>query len=176
MTQGGGSGVAFALSGALAKLAEREPAKAALFLNYSAMDPGLTNDRCNFWHFRFYPSSEMKVEALTTYLQKRLDVKKVYLFNQNYVHGQQVSKAARAYLARKRADIEIVGDDFIPIAQVRDFSPYVAKIRASGADTVITSNWGSHLTLLFKAAKDSGLNLNYFTMNANNPGTPAQMG
>ena len=176
MTQGGGSGVAFALSEALAKLAKREPARAALFLNYSAMDPGLTNDRCNFWHFRFYPSSEMKVEALTTYPQKRPDVKKVYLFNQNYVHGQQVSKAARAYLARKRADIEIVGDEFIPIAQVRDFSPYVAKIRASGADTVITSNWGSDLTLLFKAAKDSGLNLNYFTMNANNPGTPAQMG
>ena len=83
MTQGGGSGVAFALSEALAKLAKREPARAALFLNYSAMDPGLTNDRCNFWHFRFYPSSEMKVEALTTYPQKRLDVKKVYLFNQN---------------------------------------------------------------------------------------------
>ena len=92
------------------------------------------------------------------------------------MHGQQVSKAARAYLARKRADIEIVGDEFIPIAQVRDFSPYVVKIRVSGADTVITSNWGSDLTLLFKAAKDSGLNLNYFTMNANNPGTPAQMG
>ena len=176
VTQGGGSGVAFALSEALAKLAEREPQKTALFLNYSAMDPGLTNDRCNFWHFRFYPSSEMKIEALTTYLQKRPDVKKVYLFNQNYTHGQQVSKAARAYLTRKRPDVEVVGDDFIPIAQVRDFAPYIAKIKASGADTVITSNWGSDLTLFFKSAKDFGLNLNFFTMNANNPGTPAQLG
>jgi branched-chain amino acid transport system substrate-binding protein len=176
ITQGGGSGVAFALSDALAKIAEREPGKTALFLNYSAMDPGLTNDRCNFWHFRFYPSSEMKIEALTTYLQKRPDVKKVFLFNQNYTHGQQVSKAARAYLAKKRPDVEIVGDDFIPIAQVRDFAPYIAKIKASGADTVITSNWGSDLTLFFKSAKDFGLNLNYFTMNANNPGTPAQLG
>ena len=176
VTQGGGSGVAFALSEALGKLAEREPQKTALFLNYSAMDPGLTNDRCNFWHFRFYPSSEMKIEALTTYMQKRPDVKKVYLFNQNYTHGQQVSKAARAYLTRKRPDVEIVGDDFIPIAQVRDFAPYIAKIKASGADTVITSNWGSDLTLFFKSAKDFGLNLNFFTMNANNPGTPAQLG
>ena len=176
VTQGGGSGVAFALSEALAKLAEREPQKTALFLNYSAMDPGLTNVRCNFWHFRFYPSSEMKIEALTTYLQKRPDVKKVYLFNQNYTHGQQVSKAARAYLTRKRPDVEVVGDDFIPIAQVRDFAPYIAKIKASGADTVITSNWGSDLTLFFKSAKDFGLNLNFFTMNANNPGTPAQLG
>ncbi len=176
ITQGGGSGVAFALVEALNKLADREPQKAAIFLNYAAMDPGLTNDRCSFWHFRFYPSSEMKIEALTTYLQKRPDVKKVYLFNQNYTHGQQVSKASRAYLARKRPDVEIVGDDFIPIAQVRDFSPYVAKIKASGADTVITSNWGSDLSLFFKSAKDSGLNINYFTMNANNPGVPAQMG
>lgn len=176
VTQGGGSGVAFALSDAISKLAEREPARATVFLNYSAMDPGLTNDRCNFWHFRFYPSSEMKIEALTTYLTKRPDVKKVYLLNQDYTHGQQVAKASRAYLARKRPDVQIVGDDFMPIAQVRDFAPYVAKIRASGADTVITSNWGSDLTLLFKSAKEYGLNINFFTMNANNPGTPAQMG
>ncbi len=176
ITRGGGSGVAFALSDAIAKLAEREPTKSTLFLNYSAMDPGLTNDRCNFWHFRFYPSSEMKIEALTTYLVKRPDVQKVYLLNQDYTHGQQVSKASRAYLARKRPDVQLVGDDFVPIAQVRDFAPYVAKIRASGADTVITSNWGSDLTLLMKAAKDFGLNINFFTMNANNPGTPAQMG
>ncbi len=176
ITQGGGSGVAFALSDAVTKLSEREPDKATLFLNYAAMDPGLTNDRCSFWHFRFYPSSEMKIEALTTYLQKRPDVKKVFLFNQNYTHGQQVSKAAREYLGRKRPDVQIVGDDFIPIAQVRDFAPHIAKIRASGADTVITSNWGSDLTLMFKAARDSGLNINFFTMNANNPGTPAQMG
>ena len=176
ITQGGGSGVAFALVDALNKLGDREPNKSAVFLNYSAMDPGLTNDRCSFWHFRFYPSSEMKIEALTSYLKQRPDIRKVYLLNQNYTHGQQVSKASRAYLARKRPDIEIVGDDFVPIAQVRDFSPYVAKIKASGADTVITSNWGSDLTLFFKSAKDFGLNINYFTMNANNPGVPAQLG
>jgi branched-chain amino acid transport system substrate-binding protein len=176
ITQGGGSGVAFSLVEALNKLAEREPDRATLFLNYSAMDPGLTNDRCSFWHFRFYPSSEMKIEALTTYFTKRPDIKKIYLLNQNYTHGQQVSKAAKEYLARKRPDIQIVGDDFVPIATVRDFSPYVAKIQASGADTVITSNWGSDLALLFKSARDFGLNINFFTMNANNPDIPLQMG
>jgi branched-chain amino acid transport system substrate-binding protein len=157
-------------------LADREPAKAMVYLNYSAMDPGLTNERCNFWHFRFYPSSEMKIEALTTYMKTRPDIKNVYLLNQDYTHGQQVSKASKAYLARKRPDIQIVGDNFVPIAQVRDFAPYIAKIKASGADTVITSNWGTDLSLLLKAAKDYGLNINFFTMNANNPGVPAQMG
>ena len=176
VTQGGGSGVAFALTEAITKIADREPHKAMVYLNYSAMDPGLTNDRCNFWHFRFYPSSEMKIEALTTYMKTRPDIKNVYLLNQDYTHGQQVSKASKAYLARKRPDIQIVGDNFVPIAQVRDFAPYIAKIKASGADTVITSNWGTDLTLLLKAAKDYGLNINFFTMNANNPGVPAQMG
>jgi branched-chain amino acid transport system substrate-binding protein len=176
VTQGGGSGVAFALTEGISKIADREPDKAMIFLNYSAMDPGLTNDRCNFWHFRFYPSSEMKIEALTTYMKTRTDIKSVYLLNQDYTHGQQVSKAAKAYLARKRPDVQIVGDTFVPIAQVKDFAPYIAKIKASGADTVITSNWGTDLSLLLKAAKDFGLNINFFTMNANNPGVPSQMG
>ncbi|MEB0057711.1 MULTISPECIES: branched-chain amino acid ABC transporter substrate-binding protein [unclassified Variovorax] len=175
-TQGGGSGVAFALVDAINKQADRDPNNAMVYLNYSAMDPGLTNDKCSFWHFRFYPSSEMQIEGLTTYLQKKPDVKKVFLFNQNYTHGQQVAKASRAYLARKRPDIQIVGEDYVPIATVRDFAPYVAKIAASGADTVITSNWGTDLGLLFKAAKDYNLNINFYTFNANNPGIPAQMG
>lgn len=176
VTQGGGSGVAFALTEAIGKIADREPEKAMIFLNYAAMDPGLTNDRCSFWHFRFYPSSEMKIEALTTYMKTRADIQNVYLLNQDYTHGQQVSKAAKAYLARKRPDVHIVGDTFVPIAQVKDFAPYIAKIKASGADTVITSNWGTDLSLLLKAAKDFGLNINFFTMNANNPGVPSQMG
>jgi len=176
ITQGGGSGVALTLVDAINKLAEREPERAVVYLNYAAMDPSLTNDRCSFWHFRFYPSSEMKMEALTTYLVGRKDIQKVYLFNQDYTHGRQVSKAAKEYVARKRADIQLVGDEFIPIAQVRDFAPYIAKIAATGADTVITSNWGSDLTLLLKSAKDYGLNVNFFTLNANNPGTPAQIG
>jgi branched-chain amino acid transport system substrate-binding protein len=176
ITQGGGSGVAYALVDAINKIADREPEQSVMYLNYSAMDPGLTNEACSFWHFRFYPASTMIIEALSTYMVKRPDIKKVYLLNQNYTHGQTVSKASREYLARKRPDIEIVGDDFVPIAQVRDFAPYVAKIKASGADTVITSNWGTDLTLLFKSARDFGLDVNFYTLNANNPGTPVQMG
>ena len=176
ITQGGGSGVAFALSDAITKLAERDPGKAIVYLNYDAMDPGLTNDKCTFWHFRFYPSSAMQLEALTTYLKDRKDVKKVFLLNQNYTHGQQVSKLSREYLAAKRPDIEIVGDVFVPIATTLDFAPYVAQIAGSGADTVITSNWGSDLSLLFKAAHASNLNVNFYTLNGNNPGSPQALG
>lgn len=176
ITQGGGSGVAFVLVDAINKIAERDPSKAMVYLNYAAMDPALTNEHCSFWHFRFYPSADMKMDVMARYLAQRKDIRKVHLINQNYAHGQQVSRLARANLAKVRPDIEVVGDDFVPLAQTRDFSPYIAKIKSSGADTVITSNWGSDSALMFKAAREAGLKANFITMNANNPGTPTQLG
>lgn len=176
VTQGGGSGVAFALVDAISKNAQRDPNQAMVYLNYAAGDPGLTGDRCNFWHFRFFPSSEMQVNLLANHIKDKPAVKKIYLLNQNYTHGQQSSKAAKAFIAQRRPDIEFVGDEFVPIGAVRDFAPYIAKIAASGADSVITSNWGSDLSLLIKAAQDYGLNVNFFTFAALNPGIPTQIG
>jgi branched-chain amino acid transport system substrate-binding protein len=59
---------------------------------------------------------------------------------------------------------------------VRDFAPYVAKIKASGADTVITGNWGSDLALLVKAANESGYNGKFFTYYTGVTGTPTALG
>jgi len=147
-----------------------------VYLNYAAVDPDLTNSKCNYWHFRLDADTSMKMEALTTYMKDQPDVKKVYLINQNYAHGHQVSRYAKETLARKRPDIQVVGDDLHPLAQTRDFAPYVAKIKASGADTVITGNWGSDLTLLIKAANDSGLNAKFYTYYAVVTGTPTALG
>jgi len=176
VVQGNGSSVALALADAVAKHNERNPGKEILFLNYAAVDPDLTNSKCNFWHFRLDANSDMKMEALTSYLAKDPKIKKVYLLNQNYSFGQQVARAAKEYLARKRPDIVIVGEDLHPLAQVKDFAPYVAKIKASGADTVITGNWGSDLALLIKAAKDGGLNVDFYTYYAGTTGVPTAMG
>jgi branched-chain amino acid transport system substrate-binding protein len=118
----------------------------------------------------------MKMEAVTTFLKDQPDVKKVFLLNQNYAHGHQVAKYAKELLARKRPDIQIVGEDLHPIAQVRDFAPYVAKIKASGADMVITGNWGSDLALLVKAANESGYTGKFFTYYAGVTGTPTAIG
>ena len=63
-----------------------------------------------------------------------------------------------------------------PLAQVRDFSPYIAKIKASGADTVITGNWGSDLALLVKAANEGGYNGNFYTYYTGVSGTPTALG
>ncbi|TWG80520.1 amino acid/amide ABC transporter substrate-binding protein (HAAT family) [Cupriavidus gilardii J11] len=176
VVQGNGSSVGLALQDAVAKHNERNPGKEIIYLNYAAVDPDMTNSKCNYWHFRLDANSDMKMEALTTYLAKDPNVKKVYLINQNYSFGHQVARAAKEYLKRKRPDIEIVGEDLHPLAQVKDFAPYVAKIKSAGADTVITGNWGSDLALLIKAAKDGGLNANFYTYYGATTGVPTAMG
>lgn len=118
----------------------------------------------------------MKMEALTTYMAKNPNIKKVYLINQNYAFGHQFVKAAKEYLKRKRPDIQIVGDDLHPIMQVKDFSPYVAKMKAAEADTILTGNWGADLALLIKAAKDAGLKSDFYTYYAVSGGVPTAMG
>jgi branched-chain amino acid transport system substrate-binding protein len=176
VVQGNGSSVALALQDAVEKHNERNPGKEIVYINYAAVDPDMTNSKCTYWHFRLDANADMKMEALTSFLAKDQKVKSVYLLNQNYSFGQAVAKAAKEYLARKRPDIKIVGEDLHPLAQLKDFAPYVAKIKAAGADTVITGNWGSDLALLIKAGKDAGLNVNYYTYYAGTTGVPTAMG
>jgi branched-chain amino acid transport system substrate-binding protein len=174
--QGNGSSVALALSDAIAKHNERNPGKEVVYLNDSAVDPDLTNSKCNYWHFRFDADTSMKMEAMSSFMEGQKDIKKVYILGQNYSHGVQVAKFAKETLARKRPDIQIVGEDLHPLAQVRDFAPYIAKIKAAGADTVITGNWGSDLSLLIKAANEGGYTGKFFTYYASVTGTPAALG
>ena len=75
-------------------------------------------------------------------------------------------------LAQKRPDIKIVGDELTPLLKVTDFSPYIAKIKASGADSVVTGNWGQDFALLLKAAADAGLKVNWYTFYAGGAGGP----
>jgi branched-chain amino acid transport system substrate-binding protein len=174
--QGNSSAVAAALSDGVAKHNQRNPDSTMLYLNYAAVDPALTNDRCNFWHFRFDADADMKMQALANYMSTQKQIKKVYLINQDYSFGQAVAKAAREMLVKKRPDVQIVGDDLHPLGKIKDFAPYVAKIKASGADTVVTGNWGADLSLLVKAGKDAGLKVDYYTYYAGIAGGPTAIG
>lgn len=170
------SNIAHAVSDAVVKYNARNPDRPVIFLDLSGLDPALTEANCNFWHFRFEAHSDMQVHVLTEYMAKQASVHKVYLLNQDYAYGQAVSRAARAMLAAKRPDIEIVADELVPLGKVRDFAPYVAKIKASGADSVVTGNWGTDLTLLIKASNETGLKATFYTLLAGIPGTPVAIG
>jgi branched-chain amino acid transport system substrate-binding protein len=176
IAQGNGSSVAGVLIDAVNKHNERNPDKSVLFINYAAVDPDFTNNKCSFWHFRFDANSDMKMEALTSFMAKNQNIKNVYLINQDYQFGHQVRRAGKEMLARRRPDIKIVGDELHPLARIKDFSPYISKIKASGADSVITGNWGSDLALLVKAAKEAGLGVNFYTYYGGVTGTPTAIG
>ncbi|MBB3008339.1 branched-chain amino acid ABC transporter substrate-binding protein [Cupriavidus alkaliphilus] len=174
--QGNSSAVAGALVAAINRHNARQPDARVLFLNYSAVDPSLTNENCSFWHFRFDASADMRMQALTEVIRQDQAVRRVYLIDQDYSFGHQVARSAREMLAARRPDIQIVGDEFHPIGKIKDFAPYIAKIKASGADAVITGNWGNDLTLMVKAAREGGLRAKFYTFYGNGLGAPAAMG
>ncbi len=156
IAQGNSSGVANALTDAINKHNRRNPDDRVLFLNYSAVDPALTNDKCNFWHFRFDANADIKMDALSDVIKDNADIKKVYLIGQDYSFGKAVAAAAVKYLGEKRPDIEIVGNELHPIGKVKDFTPYARKITASGADAIITGNWGADMVGLGKSVIQGG--------------------
>lgn len=170
------SSVVHAISDAVEKHNSRNPDRPVLVFNFNALDPALTEAKCSFWHFRVEPHTDMQVNALTNAMVKQSGIHKVYLINQDYAYGQSVAAAARQMLKEKRPDIQIVGDDLHPLGKVKDFAPYVAKVRASGADAVLTGNWGNDLSLLIKASNEAGLKADYYTLFGAFFGTPAAIG
>ena len=176
VAQGNSSAPASALIDAINKHNQRDPARQVLFLNYSAVVPALTNEQCSYWHFRFDAHADMRMTALMSVLQDDKALKRIYLIGQDYSFGQAVLGEARRQLATKRPDVKIVGDELHPLARVKDFAPYAAKIRASGAQAVLTGNWGNDLTLLVKAAREAGFDGTFYTFYGNALGAPAAIG
>jgi branched-chain amino acid transport system substrate-binding protein len=176
VTQGNSSATAAALLDAINKHNEREPSRRVLYLNYSAVDPILTNQKCSFWHFRFDAHADMRMAALIDVLKEDREVNSVYLLGQDYSFGQAVLREARRQLGLSRPDVAIVGDELHPMGRIKDFLPYAAKIKASGANAVITGNWGNDLTLLVKAARESGFDGKFYTFYGNALGAPAAIG
>lgn len=172
VTGGSGSSVVTALVQSVARWNQRNPGKELIVLNHSSIDPEMTGKGCSFWHFQTEANTAMKMKALANYIKKTPDVKKVYLLNQDYAHGKQWASYGRQMVGLARPDVQFVGEALHPIGRVKDFAPYIANIRQSGADSVITGNWGQDMTLLLKAAGDAGYNLRYFNHSAGSvPGT-----
>ena len=176
ITQGGGSSHALNIIKQLEKYNARNPGKEVLFLNHSAVTTSFTNEECTFFHFRFDANVDMKVAGLVSHMSKDNSIKKVYLFNQNYVYGQTFRDTATRMIKNKAPNIEIVGDELIqPFGKVQDFNPYITKIKLSGADTVLTGNWGPDAYRFVNALKDAGVKVKLFGIYISQPAGMAAM-
>jgi len=169
-----GSNIAAALIEGVDKHNERNPSNRIVYVNCGAVATELTNEKCSYWHFRMDAHVGMKAETMARALPK--DVTKVYLLNQDYLFGQSVQRDVKTFLTKLRPDVKVVGDELIPLGKVKDFSPYVTKIKASGAQALITGNWGPDMTLLIKSGMDSGLDIRYYTMYAHLGGGATAIG
>ena len=169
-----GSNIAAALIEGVDKHNERNPTNRIVYVNCGAVATELTNEKCSFWHFRMDAHVGMKAETMVRALPK--DVTKVYLLNQDYLFGQSVQRDIKTFLGKVRPDVKIVGDELIPLGKVKDFSPYITKIKASGAQALLTGNWGPDMTLLIKAGMDTGLDIRYYTMYAHLGGGATAIG
>ncbi len=176
VTQGNGSSVALALSEAVSAHNARNPGQEVLYVNQAAIDPILTNEKCSFWHFRVDADVSMRMQAIAAFVNDEPAIRRIYLLNQDYSFGRQVSKLAKEAIHAKRPDVEIVGDEFIALSRIRDFAPHVERIKASGADTVITGNWGTDLSLLAKASVEQGYRGRFITFYGDRAGTPEAFG
>ncbi|MFI5034039.1 MAG: branched-chain amino acid ABC transporter substrate-binding protein [Reyranellales bacterium] len=169
-----GSNIAAALIEAVNKHNARNPDNRIIYINCGAVATELTNEQCSFWHYRFDANAAEKAAVMVQALPK--DVTKVYLLNQDYLFGQSVQRDVKTFLGKLRPDVQVVGDELIPLGKVKDFAPYITKIKASGAQALLTGNWGPDMNLLIKAGIDAGVDLRYYTMYAHLAGGATAIG
>ena len=170
----GPSNIASALIAAVEKNNDRNPTHRILYVNCGGLAPELTNEQCSFWHFRTAAHAGMQAEIMVRALPK--DITKIYLINQDYLFGQSAQRDLKLFMAKLRPDIQVMGEEMIPLGKVKDFSSYIAKIKSSGAQALLTGNWGPDLTLLIKAGMETGLPVDYYTMLGHLAGTPTAIG
>jgi branched-chain amino acid transport system substrate-binding protein len=176
VVQGRGSGVAIALADAVHKHNVRNPGREIVYLNDGADDPSLTSEPCSFWYFSLAPNIDMKMAALSADLAKSAANRHVYLIAPDDAAGHAIDRSAATYLAKRRPEVRIVGREFHPSGQVRDLAPHIARMKAAGADTIITGNGGPDLVAMVRAARDAGLAADFYTFQADVGGEPAALG
>ena len=133
-----------------------------LFITYASEAAELTGEEFLDTTFRCCLNTDMHSRMLALYFTRMAARKpaKFYLLNEDYNFGHACAEGfKRTFDQTKGANQSIVGEEYHPLQKVQDFAPYVTKIMASGADVVITGDWGQDLRLLLQQGKSLGWNV-----------------
>lgn len=173
--QGASSAIAGQITEDVRKHNMRNPGKEVVFFNVGAEAMDLTGEKCNFYHFRFAGNAAVRTKTLVLAM-KHANVlgTRVYSINQNYSWGQDMEKSIVE--DSNLGGYQVVEKTLHDTNKIQDFAPYVAKIAASKADTVLTGNWSNDLLLLMKASKSAGLRTRFGTVYLDQPGNLANAG
>lgn len=175
VVQGASSAVGGQITEDVRKHNLRNPGKELVYLNVGAEALELTGEKCHFHHFRVAGNAQVRAKALVLAMKQANALgNRVYAINQNYSWGQDMEKAIVDNAGP--GGYEVVEKTLHDVAKIQDFSPYVAKIAAAKADTVMTGNWSNDLLLLMKATKAAGLKARFGTTYLDQPGNLANAG
>ncbi len=169
------SAVAAQLTEDIRKYNLRNPGKEIIYLNVGSEANELTAEKCHFWFFRMSTNPDIRISALVkTMKETNVLGDKVYSINQNYSYGQDHERAQATAVAK--AGAKLVEATLHDVNKIQDFSPYIAKIKASGAQTVLSGNWANDIVLLLRAAGDAGLKVRFGNTSLDTPGTLGNAG
>jgi len=118
----------------------------------------------NPWIFRISPTSQMEARAFGS-MAKKLGIKKAAFLSTNNDFGRGAAKEFSAML--KGQGIQI-GDMETMDPKATDFSAQLAKIKASGSDTLFVTTAVEQITLILKQAKEQQLKARIITTGGSN--------
>ena len=175
VVQGGSSAIGGQITEDVRKHNLRNPGKEIVYINVGAEALELTGEKCNFHHFRLAGNAQVRTKALVLAMKQAQALgTKVYAINQNYSWGQDMERAIVDNAGA--GGYQVVEKTLHDVNKIQDFAPYVSKISASGAETVITGNWSNDLLLLMKASKAAGLKVRFGTVYLDQVGNIANAG
>lgn len=168
---------ASAVNNFISKHNRRNEGNEMAFLAHSATDSAITNENCTFWQAVFDPTVEMKLHALLEGMAAEGVGEKIFMVNPDFSFGHAVDEGFKRLANAEGSGIELVGAELMaPFGQVQDFTPLVARVKASGADTIMTGNFGPDLIRFIQAATDSGLDARFATLYGEDPSTMGALG
>jgi branched-chain amino acid transport system substrate-binding protein len=175
VVQGASSAIGGQITEDVRKHNLRNPGREIVYINVGAEALELTGEKCNFHHFRFSGDAQLRTKALVSAMKQAGALgTRVYSINQNYSWGQDMERAIADNAAA--GGYQVVEKTLHDVNKVQDFAPYVAKIAATKADSVLTGNWSNDLLLLMKASKSAGLKVRFGTVFLDQPGNLANAG
>lgn len=127
-----------------------------IHLNDRGVSEALMNGT-NFsrYTFRTCTTTAMFGQAMAYYYSKRPE-KKFYILCQDYSYGHDIANSFKKALKAYKPDHEIVGEEYHPIL-LKDFAPYLTKVKGSGAEVIYTGDWMPDSQGLVIQANDLGI-------------------
>jgi branched-chain amino acid transport system substrate-binding protein len=156
-------------------LSQAIPRYKKIFLVPATFAMDLTGKYFHPYVFRTDTNAAMHTKSMALYIGKqRKEFKKVYMLNQDYSFGHDIANFYERFIKEIAPDTQIVGNDFHPMFN-KDFGPYISKIKASGADYLLTGNWGPDIIQLFIQSRGLGLKIPFAGILIADPSSLAAM-